>query len=71
MLTTRVSELVIFGCKHSTFEISVIVANTHTKCTHWILAGTELIFFIAAPVVLCFGFVTKTVLITQLWFSHC
>jgi len=29
-----------------------------------VLAGIELTFFTAAPVVLCFGFVTKTVLTT-------
>lgn len=29
------------------------------------LAGRELIFFIAARMVLCFGFVSKTVLITH------
>ena len=36
-----------------------------------VLAGIELIFFIAASMGLCFGFVLKTVLITQGCFSYC
>lgn len=48
-----------------------------------VLAGIELTFFIAAPVVLCLGFVTKIVLTTHIlvvaeqcshslfWFSPC
>ena len=36
-----------------------------------ILAGIELIFFIVASRGLCFGFVLKTVLITQRCFHHC
>jgi len=35
------------------------------------LAGIELIFFVAVCMLLCFGFVTKTVLITQLWSCCC
>ena len=35
------------------------------------LAGIELIFFIAAHLWLCFGSMTKTVLITQGCFSYC
>lgn len=35
------------------------------------LAWLELIFFLAAGMVLCFGFVTKTMLITQQCFSCC
>lgn len=35
------------------------------------LAGMELVFFIAAPVVLCFGFVTKEMLIKYQCFSYC
>ena len=36
-----------------------------------VLAGMELIFFTAAHTVVCFGFMTKTVLMTHLRFSHC
>jgi len=36
-----------------------------------VLAGIELIFFIVAGMGLCFGFVLKTVLITQGCFSYC
>jgi len=36
-----------------------------------VLAGIELIFFIAAGMVLCFGFVIKTVLVTRQCFSYC
>jgi len=31
----------------------------------------ELVFFIAAQMVLCFGFVSKTALLTHWWFSSC
>jgi len=36
-----------------------------------ILSEIELIFFIVASMRLCFGFVLKTVLITQTCFSYC
>jgi len=36
-----------------------------------VLAGIELIFFMVAHMVLCFGFVTKTVFITHQCFSYC
>jgi len=35
------------------------------------LAGMELILFITAGMVLCFGFVTRTMLITHRCFSFC
>lgn len=35
------------------------------------LAGMEFAFFTAACRVLCFGFVSRTVLITHHWFSYC
>ena len=35
------------------------------------LAVMELIFFIASHMVLCFGFVTKTALLTHRCFSYC
>ena len=36
-----------------------------------VLDGIELVFFIVASMGLCFGFVRKTVLLTQGCFSHC
>lgn len=36
-----------------------------------VLAGKELNFFIVAHIVLCFGFVTKGVLIINQCFSYC
>jgi len=36
-----------------------------------VLSGTELIFFIVACMVLCFGFVLKTVLITHQCSTYC
>jgi len=36
-----------------------------------VLAGIELIFFLVACVVVCFGFVMKIVLITHQCFSYC
>ena len=36
-----------------------------------VLAGVQLIFFIVAGMGLCFGFVLKTVLVTQGRFSYC
>ena len=36
-----------------------------------VLAGIELIFFIRARMGLCFGFVLKTLLITQGCFRYC
>ena len=35
------------------------------------MAGVEIIFFIAACMVLCFGFVMKTVSITEGCFGYC
>ena len=36
-----------------------------------VLAGIELVFFVVAGMGLCFGFVLKTVLITQGCFRYC
>ena len=47
-------------CQHSARKDFVLV-----------LAGVQLIFFIVAGMVLCFGFVLKTVLITQGCFPYC
>ena len=46
-------------------------SELHQKTFVLVLAGIELIFFIVASMGQCFGFVLKTVLITQRCFSYC
>lgn len=41
------------------------------RITVLVLAGMELIFFLAAHIVLCFVFLTKTQLLTHQGFSYC
>jgi len=41
------------------------------RAIYLVSAGTELHFFIVAHMVLFSGFVTKTVMITQRYFSYC
>jgi len=45
----------------------------NTSCLHTVLVlgGLQLIFFIAASMRLCFGFLLKTVLIVQGCFRYC
>ena len=45
--------------------------NNYIFLTVLVLDGLKLIFFIVACTVLCFGFVTKTVLITHQCLSYC
>jgi len=48
---------------------TLMLKKAWSKCV-LVLAGIELIFLTVAPMVLCFGFAMKTVLITQGCFSY-
>ena len=59
-------------CKtHMTFFFPLVLLRTKREKSLLDLTGRELIFFIAAHVVLCFILVTKTVLTTHRRFSYC
>ena len=51
-------------------ELGIVQADAHVTPV-LVLAGIELIFFIVASMGLCFGFVLKTVSITQGCFRYC
>lgn len=57
--------------EEQTCHRSSAVKKTHTSQILLILTGIELIFSIVAIMVLCFGFVLETALITQGCFSYC
>lgn len=60
------------ACKtHMTFFFPLVLLRTKREKSLLDLTGRELIFFIAAHVVLCFILVTKTVLTTHRCFSYC
>lgn len=61
------------GCEPKTGQFRSSLLSKRTKIYPDVqgLGAMELIFFIASHMVLCFGFVTKTALLTHRWFSYC